>query len=604
MGRERLDFEFRALELADIPYERDETAFRAGIARITVHPVVDGNRVRMSVTFADSYPYFRFEVTARTLDFPHHQHPFAKNLCLLGRATDSWHIRDTVAGILVEQLPKIFKTGGTNGGDEVAGLEEEQGEPFSDYYGYPPAMIQLDGSCKIPDAANSGTMLLGVISPEPSQLLRGIALEIRDERGDVLYEAPIAVSSIYGRHLIHARWVRSPVIVKRNEAQAVFAEASKLDPDAASLHWSEPFPSGASPRLRYQVRGVLFPEEVALRKIGQGWLFAVRVQLAVTDSGAVPYSKFIPPTRHQVPRSGDKWARPQHYLARAGRSGPADLGARIPELAPLRDKTIAVFGTGCIGAPSIFEFARAGAKKLRILDHDFLDPATTVRWPLGINAAGQLKVDILAQEIKRQYPYTEVSSFVHNLGGVRNLNAGKADAPSEPEVLAQMLEGADLIYDATAELGVQRFLSDLALERNIPYIAVSGTQGGWGGTVVRVRPAVTAGCWLCYQLDNALPSPSAKRDDSLQPSGCGNPTFTGSGFDMTEIALQGVRLTVSTLTAGVAGAYPPANWDVGLISHRSPDGAELLPTVLVKDLPRHPNCPSCSARAASVPIPV
>jgi hypothetical protein len=114
--------------------------------------------------------------------------------------------------------------------------------------------------------------------------------------------------------------------------------------------------------------------------------------------------------------------------------------------------------------------------------------------------------------------------------------------------------------------------------------------------VTRIRPQVTQGCWLCSQLDETLPLPAAKTADSVQPTGCANPTFTGAGFDMAELALHGVRLAVSTLTAGKEGGYPSANWDIEVISHRGVNGTELLPSVDVRDLKRHRACPECQAR--------
>ncbi len=40
------------------------------------------------------------------------------------------------------------------------------------------------------------------------------------------------------------------------------------------------------------------------------------------------------------------------------------------------------------------------------------------------------------------------------------------------------------------------------------------------------------------------------------PRGCADPTFTGAGFDVATIALQGVRLVVGTLAGSIPGGYP------------------------------------------------
>ena len=74
-----------------------------------------------------------------------------------------------------------------------------------------------------------------------------------------------------------------------------------------------------------------------------------------------------------------------HYGAKVFYASPTDLFTRIPELKPLREKTVAVFGLGCLGAPSVLEFARAGVECIRLVDFDVVDPATGVRWPLGFS---------------------------------------------------------------------------------------------------------------------------------------------------------------------------------------------------------------------------
>ena len=69
----------------------------------------------------------------------------------------------------------------------------------------------------------------------------------------------------------------------------------------------------------------------------------------------------------------------RYGFVKAGRASRRDLTLRMPELTPLADKVVAVFGLGCIGGPSALEFARAGVGELRVLDHDAVDPGTIGR---------------------------------------------------------------------------------------------------------------------------------------------------------------------------------------------------------------------------------
>ncbi len=287
-----------------------------------------------------------------------------------------------------------------------------------------------------------------------------------------------------------------------------------------------------------------------------------------------------------------------HYAAKVFYASPKDLAARIPELKPLRKKKVAVFGLGCLGAPSVLEFARAGIGCIRLVDYDIVDPATVVRWPIGFTAAGNKKVTVLQEFINKNYPYTECDAFDFKVGAVRSIDSEKS-LPADQETLEKIVAGVDLIYDGTAEWGVQHFLTDYASICQIPYIGLSGTWGAWGGRVVRIIPNRT-GCWSCYRLackESIIPEPPCAPDEQkkglVQPTGCADPTFTGASFDMLQIALMGVRMAVSTLCEGVADAYPPITYDIVHIHLRSKDGLLIPPIFNTYETSPNPECPNC-----------
>ena len=280
------------------------------------------------------------------------------------------------------------------------------------------------------------------------------------------------------------------------------------------------------------------------------------------------------------------------YLAKAFYASPEDLAERIPELQPLREKTIAVFGLGCLGAHSVLEFARGGVGHLRLADYDTVDPAAAVRWPIGLVAAGAKKAQVLRDVVRYHYPYTEPVAFDFRIGRVRTFDS---DLPSDQSQIESIMRGVDLIYDSTAELGVQHFLTDYAWDRRIAYVGISGTLGGWGGQVYRIRQHPGGGCWFCYRLaceDNTIPEPpSAPQDEgTVQPTGCADPTFTGAGFDMLEVAVAGVRMAVSTLCEGTTNTYPSTSWDVTHIHLRDENGALIAPAFETYNINPHPRC--------------
>lgn len=281
------------------------------------------------------------------------------------------------------------------------------------------------------------------------------------------------------------------------------------------------------------------------------------------------------------------------YFCRASRAGSVDLMVRTPELLPLRAAIVALFGAGCLGATSALEFARAGVGALRVLDHDTVDPGTIARWPLGIRVAGLPKVQVLREFIALNYPSTQVLAVPHCLGAM----GARGDSRTDREIVEEMAANASVIYDATAEVGVQHFLSEFARARKLPYVGVSGTYGGWGGRILCIVPGRTRGCWMCCRHafeDGTIAEPPSDPVGEVQPRGCGDVTFTGAGFDMGQVALTAVRAAVSILCGGERGAYPASDWDVMTVAFRNGTGRLITPEFRSFPLEKHPRCVSCN----------
>ncbi len=575
---ERLEYELRALGEHGIEYERDEHAFRAGILRVRLRATVNGDKHRLVATFPDLYPYFRFEVAAPDGQLPHHQHPVSKFLCLMGRPTHNWETDDTLAKLVSQQVPRVLRAARTSDGAGVLEIEHRQAEPFSDYYPYAPSMFLVQGEWAIPKDESSGFLEIGLV-PEhrDSTWLFGAVLEVRSNNHRCLAKADKRLRAIYCGPSLTVRWVRADAPISVFHQEAFFNHVRQLDFGRTRNQIHNRNSRGL------QIWGVLFPDETEWRSRDQkGWVFVCRFERHVIKGANL--------FKH-------KEARPQQefYFSRAGRAGPDDLAARTPELKPLARKTVALFGLGCLGASSALEFARAAVQQLRIVDHDTVDPGTVVRWPLGLSVAGHKKVQAICDFIKQNYPYCRVTPFEHRIGGVRS---GNPDEVCDEAQLAKIISDASLIYDATAEIGVHHFLSDLARERGLPYVTVAGTYGGWGGKILRIRPGCTEGCWLCcqYATRDTIPEPPSGPENrtTVQPIGCANPTFTGAGFDLSQVALTGVRMAISTLCSDEPNGYPDSDVDVMTIAFRNNQGGLIVPTFQGYKLERHPKCPRCN----------
>lgn len=271
-----LQAEYAALDEAGIAYERDEEAFAEGIARLHLRFVSpDGEVVPLVVTYPDLFPYFRFEVQAPTLTLDHHQCPDSKGLCLIGRGTEHWDTKLTVAQLLQEQSSQLWRTGladvDSDDAAEIADLEQNQAEPFGSYYQYAPSLVLVDHTWVIPPQHQNGTFVIAVDEPRAGTskgALRGTMIALRGENGELLGEAPPLMGDTKKPTYVEGLWFRSAAPIREFEADTFLSALLKQHPQART-----------APICRLQdgshlkTWGVLYPEEIEYRVTGEGWVF-------------------------------------------------------------------------------------------------------------------------------------------------------------------------------------------------------------------------------------------------------------------------------------------------------------------------------------------
>ncbi len=330
--------------------------------------------------------------------------------------------------------------------------------------------------------------------------------------------------------------------------------------------------------------GLSFPEEIEPGKYGFGWLFLVVTTTMVYISNS---SKKKPA----------KTLLEKAYYYKVARVSTEDLQIRVPKLATLPQKKVAMVGLGALGAPAAIELARNQVGQLRIMDYDIVDPATTVRWPLGLAASGLFKTEAIKSFVNDHYPRTDVITYNHRIGGIRGVDFSESEnVRTEQQIMEHLLADADLLFDATAEPGINHFLSNLARERSIPYVSMYATPGGWGGLIMRVVPDKTEGCWMCLQhhkMENESLIPVKDNSGDIQAAGCGDLTFTGASFDLQNVTLAGVRLVITTLLSGVDKGYPDTDWDVSVLALMDGEETVIAPNWKTLSLAKHPDCPYC-----------
>lgn len=211
-----------------------------------------------------------------------------------------------------------------------------------------------------------------------------------------------------------------------------------------------------------------------------------------------------------------------------------------------RDKNVAIWGCGAIGAPIAESLARAGTRKLILRDNGFIAPGILSRQPYFDKEFGLSKAHILAERLRQIRPDILVIEPKHE--DVKSIILESED----------WTDGADYVIDATASMAV---IEKLELRRKqstrqVPVaslvvghqaqqglVVVSGSKHSGGPVDVLRNVKITAcskGCLGDY-VDEFWPT--EPRTDIFQPEpGCSEATFVGSAADSIALAATMLNL--------------------------------------------------------------
>jgi ubiquitin-protein ligase len=448
----RLEHEFRALDQAGIKFERDESFFvKQKILQLRLYFPWRGKTVVLYVVFPPLYPYFRPEVRAESGTFPRHQNPIDGQLCLLGRSTENWNPEWTLVNLLNNQYPSLEQAALTKNQSERLALEEPQGEPVTIFFPYClGSMIIIESSKQVDSESNNGSLTV-LVDTKNLPTIRGKIVDVRAANGEKLLSFD---SYRWEGKEIPATWIRlsaPPFFSNPRQFEQYLLEKRLIAPAKFTHKLGAWF---------IDIVGILMPEEIQQGVIADGWMFLVRVK---QDKTQLLRTEFV----------------------RAGRAGRADFDVRVPTLSFLHSKHIAVMGLGSVGAPIAIELARDGVGEISLIDFDFVEPGSVVRWPLGKLAFGLQKTEALKQFIKSNYPLTKVNTVEYRFG---------SHAFDKNSSLPAVLDRADLLIDATAEIGIHQFLSDYARNSKKQFVYAFLTPGGYGGLVAHIDPTKEMGC--------------------------------------------------------------------------------------------------------------
>ncbi len=162
----------------------------------------------------------------------------------------------------------------------------------------------------------------------------------------------------------------------------------------------------------------------------------------------------------------------QELFAPLGTSGQEQLGR----------SSVLIVGAGALGSSSAETLVRAGVGHVTIVDRDYVEWSNLQRQQLFTeeDAAGRVPKAIAAQQRLQQ-----INSTVR-------IDAHIADVTADE--LQELIEGVDLIMDATDNFETRLLINDMAQKNNIPWI-YGGCVGSYGITFT-IIPGVTP-CLQC-----------------------------------------------------------------------------------------------------------
>lgn len=567
---DRLSSELRALEAAGLSYVLNDAAReQRGVIEIEVTIDLEEVPRRMVATYPDEFPYFKPFVHGPDVGYAHHFNPATGEYCLLEAGRGAWVPSDSLAWLLTEQLGLVSAVNAPGVAPaEVTAGEVAQAEPFSCYVspGNPAEHVVVDGALER-NGAPSGWARLVYTSTDP---LRGHVTQLFDHDKSSLSgpaRAPALPPAEQRLGAVLIPWVQLPEPPRGTDAEAWWAAAAETEPSIQSVCQGVPGTPSVTVAKALQFVLVGFPEETAHRQLGQGWVILVRNRA----------------------RRNKPWRNAR--VIRVERAGHLDLFIREPRLSKMADAKILLVGLGGLGGQLANLLACTAPDRLTMIDGDRTSPATAIRNPGAFAASGHPKVQTAISAAHATQPYTELEGAGHMFGRPRLTTEALGGEEQSAEVadLSGLVSQAHLVIDATADLSVQHYLSDVARREGAAYLRAEALPGVWSGFIALQRPDADV-CWMCWQhhLATTIPRLPARPDDGVQPPGCGEPTYTGAGFDLAAIAAQAARVAASYATGdGGYGAMPA---DVMTVRFCDAAGIPTLPVWESYTLGRHADC--------------
>ncbi|MGH1462900.1 MAG: ThiF family adenylyltransferase [Neptuniibacter sp.] len=568
----RLDAELKRFDDLGLKYQDQTTDSDrgAGILRYEVIYHAKNGDMNLEVIFPPDYPFFKPKVIYQTEEcLIRHHNPISKELCTLDRNGADWVPNMSAADLIQDQIKSLLQTVEDPLSEYTAENESQQGEPISSFYPRDEGYILLVEDIHIQDLYTHGAFTAARLVGDMG-FSRFTFLSIEDNHSNVIANASDTLINNFqevNAPTAKGYWRQWKTIPGHDQHIAPQAMKPEALCRAINKPKYEAFKRKKAKQPESMIFATLYEEEAEWRKYDIPAWYGVVV---VNSNGNIKHNP--------LPAGGYDFEN--RFL-------------RAPELRPLKDATVTISGAGMLGSSIAIQLARAGVGTLNIIDFDYIELPTTIRYALGAEFAHMPKAAALKLYILRNYPGVRVNHYVYGFGMFPSSSEDIAIYSKTRKSVMNAIEAADLLIEATVEKTVRHFLTYHNEKNSIPTLFVASRPGSWGGELLRVNPE--GPCWNCferYQKDPEHPFDVPNGDDSAEPvqgGGCGSPTSIGNGFDADEISLETVRTAVGILTSNDPAGYPDSEWNAVTINLRGEQGRIPI-ECKTYNLPIHPDC--------------
>ena len=221
-------------------------------------------------------------------------------------------------------------------------------------------------------------------------------------------------------------------------------------------------------------------------------------------------------------------------------AGPLDEEIRIlragPDARALCDSTATVFGAGALGGYVATLLAESGMASINTVDRGFLLPENVVRHIAGDDQVGAHKATAVEAMVKNHAPRTKVTKHLEN--------------PVARDVIAERIQGADIVVDATGDRAFAHSLAMVAHETGKALVSGALYRGGFIGRVQRQVLGNDMPIFLRLgSLGYPVIPPDVEENDFSKPHlGCSAPANNASPVAVMACASLIAQVAIDALT--------------------------------------------------------